>query len=357
MAGASRNGVSITVTGSWSETAPLWQNQRGFIATNLQAKSSFPGIAGGDFLNPSLNSPSQGNPVGLAATATSYAALVANGTYQAGVPLFNLSPYQTILQQTDQKAITAVATVEIVPKKLTGFGDLIISDTHAFLQTNGFLNNLASVTVPAGAPYNPLTVAATGVIAGTLALPLQTFDYGRGERITGGFRGEINDNWSWEVGGTYSGERLEQDLANELFMPNIQLAVNGGYNSAGVKTAGGNYSQVIQESTYPAATNLVYQPALDPFARQTVSAASIANLYGTEVILTSSILKGVDAKLVGTPFSLPAGKFAVAAGAAFRIESLSATPDLNSYALSINPAYHNWGQAACSSARFSTTGK
>jgi iron complex outermembrane receptor protein len=343
VAGASTNGVSLTVTGSWSETAPLWQNQRAFIASNLQAKSSFPGIAGGDFLSPGINSPSQSNPVGLAATAPSFAALVANGTYQSGVPLFNLSPYQTILQQTNQKAITAAGTVEIVPKHLTGFGDLVISDTHAFLQTNGFLNNLASVTVPAGAPYNPLTVAATGVIAGTLALPLKTFDYGRGERITGGFRGEINDDWSWEIGGTYSGERLEQDLANELFMPNITLAVAGGYNSANVKTPGGNYSQVIQESTYPAATNLVYQPALDPFARQTVSAASIANLYGTEVILTSSILKGVDTKLVGTPFSLPAGKFAIAVGAAYRIESLSATPDLNSYALSINPAYHNWG--------------
>jgi iron complex outermembrane receptor protein len=343
VAGSSKDGVSLTVTGSWSETAPLWQNQRAFIATNLQAKSSYPGIAGGDFLNPTLNSPSQANTVGLAAVAPSYAALVANGTYGSTIPLFNLSPYQTILQQTDQKAITAVGTIEIVPKTLTAFGDFMLSDTHAFLQTNGFLNNLASVTVPAGAPYNPLTVAATGVVVGRLGFPLETFDHGKGDRVTGGFRGDINDNWSWEIGGTYSEEQLFQDLANELFMPNVNLAVAGGYNSAGVATPGGNYSQVIVENGYPGTTTYTYQPALDPFARDTVSAASIANLYGTEVIDTSSILKGVDAKLVGTPFNLPAGKFAIAVGAAYRIESLEATPDQNSYALSISPANHNWG--------------
>jgi iron complex outermembrane receptor protein len=343
VAGASQHGLSLTVTGSWSETDPLYQNQRPFVASNYQIKSSFPGVAGGNYLNPTLNSPSQTNPTGTAATAASYATLIANGTYSAGIPTFNLSPYQTILQKTDQKAATLAGSYDIVPKKLVVFGDYMTSNTKSFAQTNAFLNNLSSVTVPAGAPFNPLTIAATGVIAGNLGLPLQTFNHARGDRGTGGFRGEFNSDWSWEIGGVYSQEKLNQQLANELFTPNLAAAIAGGYNSAGVATAGGTYSKVIVLNTYPGATNYVFQPALDPFARAGNNPASLANVYGTEVINTTSQLKGLDGKIVGTPFSLPAGKFAIALGIATRQELLSATPDLNSYNLSTSPTNHNWG--------------
>jgi len=341
--GAAKSGVSLTVTGSWSRTDPLFQNERPFISANYQNKASFPGVAGGNFLNPSLNSPSQTNPTGLAATATSYATLISNGTYSAGVPAVNLSPYQTILQRTDQKAATLMGTVDIFPKKLVFFGDYILSDVKSFAETNAFLNNLSSVTVPAGSPYNPLTTAATGVIAGNLGLPLLTYNHSRGDRGTAGFRGEINADWSWEIGAVYSQEKLNQDLANELFTPNLASAIAGGYNAAGVATPGGAYSKVIVLNGYPANTNYVFQPALDPFARAGNNPASLNNVYGTEVINTTSVLKGYDAKVVGTPFSLPAGKFAIALGGASRMESLFATPDLNSYNLSTSPANHNWG--------------
>ena len=93
VAGAAHNGVSITAAGSWSKTDPLWQNQRPFIASNLKTGTAFPGFAGGNFLAASLTTPGGKNPTGTAATATSYAALVANGTYLAAgdpnIPLFN----------------------------------------------------------------------------------------------------------------------------------------------------------------------------------------------------------------------------------------------------------------------------
>jgi iron complex outermembrane receptor protein len=343
VAGASHGGVNITVTGSWAETDPLWQNQRPFISSNFQSKPSFPGVAGGDFLSLSLDTPSATNPTGTSATAPSYAALVANGTYDKGVPAVNLAPYQTILLKTDQKAAVATFTGDIVPKQLVAFGDLEISDSKSFAQTNAFLNNLASVTVPAGSPYDPLTTAATGVVAGNLDTPLQTFNHAKGERITAGFRGDINPDWNWEVAGTYSREELTQDLANQLFTPNLALAVAGGYNSSGVATPGGNYSQVYEISGYPDTKTLVYQPALDPFARADLNPASLANVYGTQVINTTSVLKGLDAKIVGTPFTLPAGKFAVAGGAAVRTESLSGDPGPDGANLSTSPANHNWG--------------
>ena len=344
VAGAAKSGFSLTVTGSWSETDPLWQYQRPFISSNFQSKPTFPGVAGGNFLNPSLATPSSANPVGLNATAPSYAALVANGTYTAGLPLQNLSPYQTILLRTNQKAAVASLNYDAVPKKLTVFGDLMVSDTKSFAQTNAFLNNLASVTVPAGAPYNPLTVAATGVIAGNLNTPLQTFDHAQGLRGTFGLKGEFNADWSWEVAGTYSKEKLNQNLANELFTPNLAAAIAGGYNSAGVAVAGGNYSRVLLLSGYPSTQTYVYQPAFDPFARSGVNPASLANVYGTEMINATSILKGIDAKIVGAPFMLPAGKFAFAIGGATRTESLAGAPDQNAYNLSTSPANHNWGK-------------
>ncbi len=343
VAGAAQNGVSLTVTGSWTETDPLWQNQRPFIASNFQSKPSFPGVAGGDFLNPSLDTPSSGNPTGLSATAPSYAALIANGTYSKGVPLVNLSPYQTMLLKTNQKNGVVTFTVDVIPKKLVVFGDAEISDSRAFAQTNAFLNNLASLTVPAGAPFNPLTVAATGVIAGNLNTPLQTFDHAKGDRVTAGLRGEINRDWNWEIAGTYSEQRLNQDLANELFMPNINLAVAGGYNASGQATPGGGFSEVYALGGYPATKTLVLQPALDPFARAGLSPASLKNIYGTEVINATSLLKGVDAKIVGSVFTLPAGKVSVAVGAAVREETLSGTPDQDSANLSTSPANHNWG--------------
>jgi iron complex outermembrane receptor protein len=343
VAGAGKNGTNITVTGSWSKTDPLWQNQRPFVSSNFQVKTTFPGVAGGNFLAPGLNSPSSKNPTGTAATANSYADLLANGTYVNPVPSVNLAPYQTILLRTDQKAATASLTTDLIPKKITAFADYVTSVSKSFAQTNAFLNNLSSVTVPAGSPYNPLTVAATGVVAGNLDTPLQTFNRAEGDRVTGGLKGEINSDWNWEIGGTYSQEKLTQSLKNELFVPNLAAAIAGGYNSAGVATPGGNYSKVNLITGYPYILTPVFQPALDPFARSGLNPASLANVYGTEVIKTLSTLDGVDAKIVGTPFDLPAGKFALAVGAASRQESLSGTPDADSYNLSTAALSHNWG--------------
>ena len=343
VAGATGGGLNITVTGSWAKTDPLWQNQRDFISSNYQAKALFPGVAGGNYLSPSLNSPSSSNSTGLAATAPSYAALVANGTYGSTIPAVNLAPYQTILLKTDQRSGVLSFDDTLVPKRLTLFGNYMLSDTRSFAQTNAFLNNLSTVTVPAGAPYNPLTTAATGVVAGNLGTPLETFNHSRANRAVLGLRGDISSDWNWEVGGTFSEEKLNQNLVNELFTPNLASAIAGGYNSAGALTPGGNYSKVIAINGYPGTTNYVYQPALDPFARTGVNPASLANVYGTESINTTSILRSIDGKVVGTPFSLPAGKFAIAVGGAVREESLSGTPDQNSYNLSTSPANHNWG--------------
>ncbi len=363
VAGAKVGGTSITATGSWSKTDPLYQSQRDFqysrysatgildpthatdpVNANLKPGTNFPGFVAGNYLKPTLNSPSQSNPTGAAATATSMADLIANGTYvaagNASIPLFNVAPYTNILLAQEQRSVVVSFSSDWIPKKLTAFGDLLFADTRSSTQNLGgngnFLGNLRTVTVPAGAPYNPTTGAVAGVVAGTLDTRVKTANHARGDRITFGLRGEINADWNWEVGYTYSENKIDQRLANVVFVPNFQAAVNGGFDAAGNAVAGGQFSKVTSLAT--GAT--VVQPALDPFARAGINPAALANVYGTELIKARSRLTSVDAKLVGAFGNLPAGRIGVAVGGARRRESLFGTPDGNSYRSDLTKS--NW---------------
>lgn len=72
------------------------------------------------------------------------------------------------------------------------------------------------------------------------------------------------------------------------------------------------------------------QPALDPFATASgLNPASLANLYGTEVINTVSQLASWEGKLVGKLWTLPAGELAVAVGVNLRREILSGHTEAN----------------------------
>ncbi|SDR90807.1 TonB-dependent receptor [Opitutus sp. GAS368] len=354
VAGAHAGDANITVTGSWSKTDPLFQADRPFLYSrynaagvldpahatdpvnaNLKPGTNFPGFVAGNYLKPTLNSPSQSNPVGTAATAAGMADLIANGTYVAAgdpsIPLFNVAPYTNILLAQEQRSAVISYSAVMIPKKLTVFGDLMTADTRSSTQNLGgngnFLGNLRTVTVPAGAPYNPTTGAVAGVVAGTLDTRVKTSNHARGDRLTFGMRGEINPDWNWEVGYTYSENKLDQRLANVVFVPNFLPAINGGFDASGAVMAGGKFSKVTSLAT--GAT--VVQPALDPFARAGLDPAALANVYGTELIKVDSRLTSVDAKLVGAFGELPAGRVGLALGGARRRESLSGLPDNNSY--------------------------
>ena len=106
--GTEIGGLSITATGSYSKTNPLFQDARSFTSPLFSRTSSIPGVVAaggrspGAILAAGVNSPSQMNPTGTAATATSVDQLIANGTYVATTPAgvsrtFDVSPYQTLL--------------------------------------------------------------------------------------------------------------------------------------------------------------------------------------------------------------------------------------------------------------------
>ncbi|HWS61669.1 MAG TPA: TonB-dependent receptor plug domain-containing protein [Steroidobacteraceae bacterium] len=347
--GADLKGVKVTLTGSVSHTDPLFQNQRPFSSPSPLAgrTAAVPGAVGANGLNPGallapgLGSPRDTNPTGTAATAGSVAALIANGTYIPATPKsvqasYDLSPFQTLLLRQDQNSLVATFETDLQSSgKLTAFGDAMLSKTDSFTQ---FIPIVTSVTVPAGAPYNPLTTAFPQVQVGYTPYPHQFYDTAEGTRVTAGLRGDLW-GWNWETAYVYSQSLLTQRQTNLIYKPNLPRAIAGGYDANGNPTAGGKFSLVAPG--FSENNGRVLQPALDPFARASGAVpGSLANLFGTEVINAGSRLASIDAKVAGAPFSLPAGKFRVAVGASFRRESLSGQTDPNG--LNTGPTAQRW---------------
>jgi iron complex outermembrane receptor protein len=331
--GTVKNGLSVTVSGSFSHTDPLYQNQRRFSSPIVGRNATVPGTIGGGspaMLAPGLNSPSATNPTGVNATSATLADLIANGTYNASTSAANAATYdfaqfQTLMLRQDQAAVAANLSYDLMGKRLVAFADIQLSDNKSFTQ---FLPISTTVTVPAGAAFNPLTNAFGGVNFAYWPDPKQYRNDQKAVRITAGLRGNLGDGWTWETAAVHSRNTLQQDQSNVIFKPNIARAIAGGYDAAGNVVAGGKFSQVY--SGFSTSNPFVYQPALDPFARSAgVNAGSLANLFGTEVIDTSSQLDSLDASLSGTLGMLPAGKPGFAAGLAARKETLEAHTDAN----------------------------
>ena len=166
--GAKLGEFKLNFGGSITQSDPLYQNARPFVSPLTGRVSVVPGTIGGGtpaILADGLNSPSTRNPVGVNATAPSFAALIANGTYTASsnagiAATYDLSQFQTFLQRQNEKALSFTFSGDLIEDKLSTFGDVIYNKRSSFTQ---FLPIANTVTVPAGAPFNPLTTAAAGV--------------------------------------------------------------------------------------------------------------------------------------------------------------------------------------------------
>lgn len=336
--------VRFTASVNGSHTDPLYQNQRPFSTPITGRINIVPGTIGGAspaILASSLASPSKTNPTGAAATAPSLAALVANGTYlasttAANAATYDLSQFQTLMQQQDQVAISLNAVADLIDKRLTAFGDLQLSNNRS---STRMLPVATTLTVPQGAAYNPITANFASVNFADWDRPL-THRYDQdAARATLGLRGKLEGGFGWETAFVHSQNDLKWDMSNVLFKPNIPLAVLGGYDANGNALAGGKYSRVY--ANYSPTGAFTIQPALDPFARAAgLDPASLANVYGTEHVNMSSKLDSFDASLNGTLGSLPGGKPGFAIGLAARREALSAHTDDNAH--NTGPGAQNW---------------
>lgn len=330
--------VNITATASYSKTSPLWQYQRSFASPKygVTPGASLPGAVGGATyaLAPGLTTPNV--PTGTSATAASYAQLAAQGVYNPTTATalsnaFDYSRYAMLLQQQENAAFVAnITSKSFFDDRVKAFGDVMISRdkvASTAWAAAGQPFSATTLTVPAGSPYDPLTTNATGVTFADSALPKGVFDTTEAYRVTAGLKGKLAAGWTWQSTVDYSESKLTEDDTNLLYKPNLALAVAGGYNSSGGPVAGGGYSQVYPGYSINSAK--VLQPALNPFAVSGLTAAELANLYGTEMLHGDSKLYSWDAHAVGTLFALPAGKVSLAAGLNWRREQVSGHADPN----------------------------
>jgi len=325
--------VDFVLDGSYSNTDPLFQKDRSFTNPFIVSTTAVPGAIGTNLLNLNLLTPSQVVPTGTAATAPSIASLIPSvytASSAAGIgATYPLSQFQTLLMQQKTSAVGGSMTARLTDDgKVQAFGDFEYAHATTFTQ---FLPRISAVTVPAGAPFNPTTGAVSGVQFGDASLPKQYFNTSDKFRVTGGLKGEFDladHPWRWEAAYTHSEDKLDQQQTNVIYGPNLPLAIAGGFNSAGVATPGGAFSKVF--SNFDTNAPLILVPALDPFARGGRSAASLANIFGTELISGKSTLESADIQFNTTDlFALPGGDVGLAFGAAWRREALSASADLN----------------------------
>src|SRR6202171_452148 len=335
--GTNVGGVNFTATGTYSKTSPLFQDTRAFTSPLYNKTSSIPGVVAfggsnpGAILAPGVNTPSALNPTGTSATATSVNQLIANGTYVPTTPGavaqgVDVSKYQTLLLGQELQSFVLTADSKLFGTSIDVFGDLMLSRSKSF--TQWLPVPAPNLTVPAGAPYNPLTTNFAGVTFDDLGRTKDFDNKVDAIRATIGLRGDIVKGWTWETGFVYSQSELQQRQSNLLYKPNIPLAIAGGFDAAGNAVAGGAYSSVY--SGYSLTGPKVIQPALDPFARgAALTPAGLVDLYGTEAIKAKSELISLDGRVTGSVFDLPGGTVAVAVGAAVRRETLSGSTDAN----------------------------
>ncbi len=338
--GAGNERASITLSAHWSKTDSLLQSERGYSSPLLGQNAVVAGAIGQGnafpthLLNPALGSPRERNSTGPAATATSLATLVANGTYQpAGFDdvarTFDLAPHVTLILGRESRSGYASGEVQLLGRQLELFGDALVTrnDTTSQVVASSTVTNL---TVPVGSPFNPLTTDFPQVAFRYLPRPRVLENESRLVRSSLGVRGELGSRWRWQAAYTRSRTHTAQRVRNVLYGPNLTRAVAGGYDAQGVPTAGGVYSRVLSGVSESVGT-FVIQPALDPFARPAaVDPASLQHLFGRVVGDYSAGLSQLDATIAGEGWLLPAGNISVALGGDFRRETVSGQPDENS---------------------------
>ena len=334
-AGGDVGPVNVTATVSYAKTTPLWANTRGFSSPKFGVTpgTALPGtVSGGSYaLMPGLIYP----PVatGTAATATSYSQLP--GVYYPTSSsqlsnAFDYSKYSMLLQQEEHKNFVA----NITSRPLFGgstelFGDILVSQNNVVStawQTAGQPFSAASVTVPAGSPYDPLATATTATFA-DLNRPKGVLDTTDAYRFSLGLKGHLTRTWTWQTSVDYSESKLAEDDTNLIYKPNLAAAVAGGFNANGVATPGGAYSEVY--GGLSKANPLVLVPALNPFAVTGNQAATLAGIFGTEMLHGDSKIYSWDGHAVGNLFKLPAGALSLAVGVSWRREEVSGHADPN----------------------------
>ena len=326
------SGTNITLSASYSASSPLYQNQRPFSSPFYSTSGNVPGTIGSFFLNPGITAPTPGVSPTIATnnqyTNAGPTVATAPGTGVGGT--YNLAQFGTLLLQQRLKSVVLGFSTDLTgTHSVELFGDVEYARNDNFTR---FAPQTRSAAVPAGSAFDPLT-AGVSVVFGSTLNPKTYTTAEESMRETLGLKGKLEafgKGWSWELGYTHSQNTIDQTIGNVIFAPNLNLAVAGGFDSAGVATPGGSFSMVHSGLSPTGA--LVLQPALNPFAIAAgVTPGALNNVLTKELIHGRSALDTADIALSGSIGRLPAGSLGFAIGTAWRKETLSGSPDPNGW--------------------------
>lgn len=270
----------------------------------------------------------------ITATPTS---ILANGATN----ILNTSLYDNALVLPNQRnQAFASGEKELAGKNLVLFGDFMFAKTSnggsslapAPLSSVGGSN----LTIPANNPYNLFGIPiGVGGAAGAPGLRTRLVDIGNRYadntvdtyRFVLGFRGEINDHWSWETALNYDRASGEQHIfggangavMNQELIP--LLNAQGGYT---YDAQGRPLSVYVDRNTNQ---NV---PVYDWFGVGGTNAQSTIDALRVTLFKAAQIdQRSVDFRVMGRVFELPAGDIAVAIGGEGRRERLSSQADSN----------------------------
>ncbi len=329
--GATSGKTSITISGEWVKSDPLFENDRAFSADQTGKTGSFPGVvnlfalkpgttfSGDVLLSPTLNAP----PLN---TDLSADALIANGTYTGPIAdvtaLFNLAGAAT-LQLANEKKTATLSYESRWSDAVHLFGDVLLANTKTFYQLNaqpivgmpfasahvsdkGFGVGLADPDHPQN-PFNDYVLVRN-----------RFTDYPRGyysdidsARVVTGLRGKITDTLSYETAVNLDWVKEKYRNTNVINRPAEAAAIDDG--------------------------------KLNLFAyQQTPGVFESEHIFGTATSDNRSTLKSWDGRVFGEiPGFFPAGPLGYALGGEYRKETLSGIPDPGSYKITdpTNPLF------------------
>jgi iron complex outermembrane recepter protein len=321
--GTSNDKTSLMLTFEWSRTDPMFQNEKEFSFNQTGKTSAYPGVLTTFGFLGSSNAGVYRLVAGKTPPMLSgktFAQLVAEGIYekQGSVSFnsqFNISQYVTLNLGSERRAFTTALTHQLTDK-IEVFGDLLYSQTSSFLQLAaqpifGMPLTAANITdIGAGVAFtnpdhwsNPTGVEYAYVRNRFVTNPRRYYNDTDSLRGLLGMRGEIGENYRWEVAANLN--RVSQWYQNENVINRVALvkAIDDGI--------------------------------INMFAReQAPGAFERGQIFGTAYSKNISTLNGFDARIVGEiPDVLPAGPIGFAVGAETRRETLSAKPDAGSYTI------------------------
>jgi iron complex outermembrane receptor protein len=340
--GVSNGTSSITVSFEYTQSNPIFQNQR--PETNpYYATTYVPGILEvfgitssydeAFQLAPGLNAPPGGGQYTIQQ-------LVSMGVYKdlgsfndPGVVsqvqhIYNLAANQYLTTANKRESVTINMAHKIFGDSLEGFGYMLYSHVNTqyglnaqplfpyLTDQNVSLGLFGAYPVPSGIEYLPVTAPTNPLSQTSLDQGFSDGSGGQGalahnrfeqnprlfqdndESFTAvaGLRGSINEDWSWEVAANLN--RYTDNYTN---------------------------SGVLDENNLIAA---FVSGQVNPFAIAQAPGA-LNGILGTAFVNYTSTNNTFDALVRGALFDLPAGRVKFAAGAEFSRQNLTAVPDLN----------------------------